>query len=312
METPREIMFRAFSDWGISNKELASLLVRRDSATKGKSPIEQIETRSSLSRFVVHVQPGDYVYGWFEPFEQSVPRVTARLKRQVSSSLTNDDIVRDFVAIAADMRASLDSYRLDGALYANAQDRFVRLLDANPADAVEVSATLLIVTGCTGDPRSAVNAAVEKANRYAGASALRTTLPQTAKSVKTQPLLELGVYRCENGVLLSNSYRLSTDPQGTEIGSLSTAPHSINDVGIGVSRRHARVWRDAEGQWWIEGLRSTNGTVHVNGVDGTKTIVEPPRGQQAGFASRPVRLLPGDRIVLAGSTEFAVVALPAR
>ena len=61
METPREIMFRAFSDWGISNKELASLLLRRDSVTKGKAPIEQIETRSSLSRYVVHVQPGDYV-----------------------------------------------------------------------------------------------------------------------------------------------------------------------------------------------------------------------------------------------------------
>lgn len=312
METPREIMFRAFSDWGISNKELASLLVRRDSATKGKSPIEQIETRSSLSRFVVHVQPGEYVYGWFEPFEQSIPRVTARLKRQVSSSLTNDDIVKGFVAIASDMRASLDSFKLDGALYANAQARFVRLLESNPADAVEVSTTLLVITGCTGNPREAVNAAVEKANRYAGASALRTTLPQTAKNVQAQPHLELGMYRCENGVLLSNSYRLSTDPAGTEIGSLSTASSSINDVGFGVSRRHARIWRDAEGQWWIEGLRSTNGTVHINGVNGIETVVEPPRGQQAGFDARPVRLLPGDRIVLAGTTEFTIVALPSR
>ena len=310
METPREIMFRAFSDWGMSNKDLAQLLVRRDSVTKGKPPIEQIETRSSLSRFVVHVRPGEYVYGWFLPFEESVPRVVARLKRLVSAELTNDDIVRDFVSIASDMRASLDSFGLDGALYANAQDRFVRLLDANAADAVEVSAMLLVVTGCTGNPREAVNAAVSKASQFAGAAALRTTLPQMAANLKAQPFLELGMYRCEGGVLLSNSYRLSTGLEGTEIGALSTAANSINDVGFGVSRRHARIWRDEEGTWWIEGLGSTNGTVHVSGADGTETVVEPPRGQRAGFEARPVRLLPGDRIILARLTEFTIVALP--
>ena len=111
-------------------------------------------------------------------------------------------------------------------------------------------------------------------------------------------------------MLISDVYRLAADEQGTEVGALSLAANSINDVGYGVSRRHARIWRDDEGDWWVEGLGSTNGTLHVSGVDGAETVVEPPRSARVGNESRPVRLRPGDRLVLAGSTTFVVVALP--
>ena len=92
---------------------------------------------------------------------------------------------------------------------------------------------------------------------------------------------------------------------------MSLVPGSINDVGAGVSRRHARVWCDASGKWYVQGLGSTNGTVVVKGR-GKRIVVEPPRAHRArDFVSQPVPIQVGDRLLLAGTTEFAVVALPA-
>jgi pSer/pThr/pTyr-binding forkhead associated (FHA) protein len=56
-------------------------------------------------------------------------------------------------------------------------------------------------------------------------------------------------------------------PGNTDLGA---APdNGIAITARGVSRHHARIWRQADGACWIEDLGSTNGTF-VNGVRVTK------------------------------------------
>ncbi len=49
-----------------------------------------------------------------------------------------------------------------------------------------------------------------------------------------------------------------------------------SEVGPDVSGRHARLWRDDAGAWWVQGCDSRHGTVLVNGLTGEETVVEPP------------------------------------
>ena len=314
METPREVLFRTMQEtWAISNKDLAHAILLEDSVTSGKSPQELVAVRSSLSRFVVHVQPGEYTYGWLAPLNESIPKVMALVKCSKRPHASADIIQVLGGRAADDMRASLDGFGLDGALYTNVSARFANDTVASPADVSEVLLTLFVAAGCLGDVAQAAQCAVSTADRLAAAMALRTALPVQVNAADSAKPLALGLYRCENGVLLSGVYRLSTDSAGTEIGALSLTKHPINDVGYGVSRRHVRIWRDTDGAWWVEGLGSTNGTDRID-ADGVRTVVELPRALRAakGGALQPsaVRLTPGDRLILAGTTEFAVVALP--
>ena len=312
MATPREVMFDVMGDqWNISNKDLASMILSDKAVTKGKSPLELAQVRSSLSRYVVHVQPGEYCYRWLAPFEVSIPKVVSACKHAETCS-SNREIVEYLGGEGCRlMKTSLDEHGLDGALYANTAARIAAGDIKSDADAAELSVMLFVITGCLGDPAKAVETTMVTAKRYSGPAVLETALPVTNEAV-TLPgeVYELGMYRFENGVLLSNAYRLNTSPDGTEIGSMSTTPHSINDVGRGVSRRHARIWRDEAGQWWVEGLGSTNGTTLVSGIDRSTTVVEPPKAKAAGFESRPVPIFPGDSLNLAGTTEFVFVSLP--
>ena len=312
METPREVLFRTMQEqWAISNKDLARAILMEGSVTSGKSPQELIEVRSSLSRFVVHVQPGECTYGWLAPYEQGVPKVMGLMKRSKRPHASHDIVAALSGDAAGDMRASFEAHGMDGALYANVSERLSRERAASAADASELITALFVVAGCAGNPTIAAEYAIGLASKLSAASALKTALPAESAPDSVRGPVSLGVYRCEGGVLLSDVYRLSEDEAGTEIGALSLTAHSINDVGYGVSRRHARIWRDADGAWWIEGLGSTNGTVHISGASGDETVVEPPRGQRNGLPGAPVRLQAGDRIVLAGTTEFVFVALPA-
>src|SRR5699024_1357249 len=115
------------------------------------------------------------------------------------------------------------------------------------------------------------------------------------------------LFRIKDGRIKGAPYYLNPGEEGTEIGSLSTARYSINDVEDTVSSRHARIWRALDGHWFIEGLESKNGTILVSGADRREVVVEPPRSERAGFASRPVEIRPSDELVLGRDTVFMVM-----
>ncbi|MBQ9004660.1 MAG: FHA domain-containing protein [Eggerthellaceae bacterium] len=313
METPREVMFDLLQKrWHASNKDVARAIVLHESVTSGKAPVDLIETRSNLSRYVVHVEPGEGVYGWLAPYERSVPRVMGLVKK---SKLPhgNADILAALTGEGAErMSASLDGFGGDGALYANVAERVSGSEVGGAADAAEVSLALFVVAGCTGDAREAARFALDMAKQRAMMRELRTNLSQDGDAPaagRERSAGRLALYRLEDGLLSGSPRVLSESAEGTEIGAMSLAAHSINDVGPGVSRRHARIWRDGFGTWRVEGLGSTNGTVLVR-ADGERVVVEPPRSKRdKGWSPAPAELQPGDRLVLAGSTEFSVVAI---
>ena len=71
--------------------------------------------------------------------------------------------------------------------------------------------------------------------------------------------------------------------------------------------RPARAFCDEQGGWYIEGLGSRNGTRVRDGATHALTVVEPSRMEASGCKTSPVRIHPGDEILLGESTVFLVL-----
>ena len=112
------------------------------------------------------------------------------------------------------------------------------------------------------------------------------------------PAHPLGLLRVQNGYVVSAPRWIQPSEEGVEIGALATGEGDITDVGAAVSARHAHIWCDDSGAWFVEDLSSTNGTVVVNGATSVCIQVEP---------GRSARLSPGDELKLGESTTYAIL-----
>ena len=102
-------------------------------------------------------------------------------------------------------------------------------------------------------------------------------------------------------------YRIPPTAQGAEIGALASGEHAITDVDEDVSRHHARVYKQGP-HWYIEGMKSTNGTTVISGDDKLVYTVEPPRGERPrDWKPQPYEIFPADTICLGSSTRFMVI-----
>ena len=109
------------------------------------------------------------------------------------------------------------------------------------------------------------------------------------------PAHPLGLLRVQNGYVVSAPRWIQPSEEGVEIGALATGEGGITDD---VSARHAHIWCDESGAWFVEDLSSTNGTVVVNGATSVCIQVEPGRSAQ---------LNPGDELKLGESTTYAIL-----
>lgn len=109
----------------------------------------------------------------------------------------------------------------------------------------------------------------------------------------------LGLLRIVDGVVAGAPQWVEPTATGAEVGALALTEGAVSEVGPDVSARHARLWRDDAGAWWVEGCDSRHGTMLVNGLTGEETVVEPPRGQRDGWQASPVPVAPGDQLCLA-------------
>ena len=112
------------------------------------------------------------------------------------------------------------------------------------------------------------------------------------------PAHPLGLLRVQNGYVVSAPRWIQPSEEGVEIGALATGEGDITDVGDDVSARHAHIWCDDSGTWFVEDLASTNGTVVVSGATSVCIQVEPGRSAQ---------LNPGDELKLGESTTYAIL-----
>lgn len=308
--TPCCVMFEAFKEWGgLSYKELASLLLTDRPVWEGRSPKSRVDEKTWVSRYVVHAPIGSLSEYLFDDFEISARKVVARLKRTDGVALTNEQVAALFTGEAARrMKAALDVAGLDGALYVNVLRRIINLTDVAPNDRADLLVLHFLVTGCTNSPRRSADITLSYAQRTLDVS-FKTTLPAVVDvddAQQTQPVY-LCLLRVENGRIKGAPYYLNPGAEGTEIGSLSTAPFAITDVEDTVSARHLHIWRAEDGRWFVQGLNSKNGTVLISGADRRRVVVEPPRAESAQFVPEPIEILPSDELILGRDTVFMVM-----
>lgn len=354
---------------GMSYKELASLVLSGKPLTDGRSPASRVSDRTWVSRFIVHAPVGSLQDRYFSDFGVSSLRIVSRLKAREKRALSSEQILGFIVGDGGTMmKQALSAAHQDVALYDNVLARLIGGAGYTNDERVEIAMTLFVAAGCTADVRKAARFAVSYAKSVHGDN-LATTPAASLGDADVAPDRErmeharfaLGLVRVVDGYVKGDARWVSPDSSGIEIGALALGEGDIADVGPRVSGRHAHVWCDEGGRWFVEDLESRNGTVVVSGVDRGKIVVAPPKDEKAELAaeaeveaeldvvaegepelkdaagverevievesgeaiepvgpdghidaelavSEAVEIHPGDELILAGDTVFALVA----
>lgn len=313
-ETPSSVMYGCLKQFAsIKNNELARILFAETFIYGGKPLVDRLGERTFLSRTVVRSKPGDFSERAFSPFTESAQTVVALMSVKYPG-LSGKHVIIDYLSGEAceAMCASLRALGLNDTLYRNITSRVKQMELSNLADKATLLALQFITTGCLGDPTRATEI-TQEFSRHILNSSFRTAIAQEGDPISLAASTQdshFGLCRIVNGKIRMPTYPLRTDSEGTEIGSLTTAPGAINDVGRTVSRRHLLIFRDESGRWWAQGLGSTNGTVVIRGDSKEEQVIEAPRSQREPNAKpEPVQLFPSDTIRLADTTEFMVLEI---
>lgn len=312
--TPVSVLFDlAKRQCGVSHKELASMLLSGRPLSDGRSPASRVDDRTWVSRFIVHAPAGTLTDRYFCDFSVGALRLAARMKSREKRALTGQSIL-DIVCGAPGraMDAALTACGQNSALYRNMLTRIACEGALSADERAEVALVLLVTVACTADVRRAVAEARSFADNVRGGG-LATPAPVLAANAgaKIAPEVEkprwIGLLRVSDGLVVGAPHWIEPTVDGIEVGSLSLAEGAVIEAAPDVSGRHARLWCDEEGSWWVEGLDSRYGTVLVSGLSGVERVVEPPRGQRDGWQPAPVAVSPGDQLRRASATTFLVV-----
>ena len=272
---------------GMSYKELASLVLSGKPLTDGRSPASRVSDRTWVSRFIVHAPVGSLQDRYFSDFGVSSLRIVSRLKAREKRALSSEQILGFIVGDGGTMmKQALSAAHQDVALYDNVLARLIGGAGYTNDERVEIAMTLFVAAGCTADVRKAARFAVSYAKSVHGDN-LATTPAASLGDADVAPDRErmeharfaLGLVRVVDGYVKGDARWVSPDSSGIEIGALALGEGDIADVGPRVSGRHAHVWCDEGGRWFVEDLGSRNGTVVVSGVDRGKIVVAPPKDE---------------------------------
>ena len=307
-ETPSSYLFADLKRFGgISNRDLARILLSDRRVAGGLSPRERVDERTFLSREVVHMRPRHLLESMFAPFPTSAravcERLVARLGPGAPAAIERhvaDEAAPDFCAI-------LRTWGENDVLYANALER-VRALSVTGARGRGVALLVLyLACACLGDPARAVRIVRDFAEGSLGC-ALRTQAADIgAAPAVREPRTALALVRVADGRIMGGIHPLRADAVGTVIGSLAPDPGAIVDVAPDVSGRHLRIWCEGD-RWLVEGLDSTFGTTLTPGDGGPERVVEPPSASRGpAWVPTTSEILPGDTLRLASVTEFLVL-----
>lgn len=309
---PLGALFSAMKRYGgISYKELASLILSEKPRAKGVSPANRVNDRTWISRYLVHAPVDAIKSSYFTSSEKCAMRIISRLKKRMSDQeildvvigRTGDDEARALLACGQDVRP-----------YRNTLTRLSNSESGQIEERIEIAMVLIVTGAIYADVPTALSRAAHFAKAAHGPSASvslmtpRVLRPAAAQRRSLEALPALGVVRIEGGHIADAPHWF--DPTQTaeiEVGAFATQPDSLNDVADDVSRHHARIWHDG-GSWFVEGLGSTNGTTLISGLDGSETVVEPPRDSREGWRSEPVMLKPADELVFGSNTRYLVIA----
>ena len=295
-ERPREVLFRVMKGvFGISNKELASVIFS-DKPAGGLSPRERAMDPTRRRREFLEGTPDELDASWeLVPAGGYVEELLSRCGKRGGAEAVVSELAGD---AAKDLRAALDAFDLDGTLYSN----MVVRVEGSSLPLRERALALLLLfveTAVRGRPGEAIRLVMAR-ERLLGGTELGTMGIQAALA-SPAPAARLALMRCEGSMLYpTRTYPLNEGEAGTVIGSMALEDGDVSDVGSNVSRRHLRIWLGDDGLWRAQDLGSTYGSELVSGETGERVVV----------SAEPVVLGQSDRLILAGTTEFLVVAIP--
>ena len=316
--SPSAVMYAELKDLGIKKSDAAALLLDTKRSFGGGLLGDRVESPSQLTRYIVQTAPGEMGRPLFQNFGQSAQTILGRMaaklrKSGMTAAGANAAIAQRFSGQSAEaMQRALDEYGIESSVYRNALSHIDNLELESSTDRTLLYVMLFLITGCLGDPAEAAQEVERFAANRVGA-AFRTTEAEwedekDAALPDNEPEPLLGLMRIVDGKLKGGSFhRLSTNPHGTEIGTLAAGEDTITDVDPDVSRHHARIYRES-GHWYIIGLKSTNGTTIISGGDKLERTVEAPKKDRPrDYSPEPAEILPSDTICLGASTRFLVM-----
>lgn len=314
--TPAAVLFDLVKRrGGVSNRELATMLLSGRPLADGHSPQSRVEDRTWLSRFVVHAPASSLGDHLFCDYTAGALRLASRLSSGKKAPHGRSDVI---AAVFGDegraMDRALQAAGQDAAVYRNLMERIRQEKTLSETERMEAALVLMVTAACTADVARAA-AEVQGFVYSMFGSGLMTPTPAPADALAPQGAEApdaltapwLGLLRIEDGLVVGEPQWVAPTEGGTEVGALALADGAVNEVGLDVSGLHARLWRDDEGRWWVEGLGSKNGTVLVSGLTGEEVVVEPPVSARKDWTNRPVELSPGDQLRFGQSTTFALI-----
>ena len=307
-ETPSSVMYADLRYFGgITNKDAARMLLSPKVSYGGRAPRDRVDERTFLSREVVHVMPDRVNPSLFADFSLSSQDICARMTSRLGAN-AHDRIISHYANVASDaMQDVLLYHRRDATLYRNEVARIMGVSLRREQDRAVLLLMLFCATGCLGDARDSVRI-VESFSHAQLAFDMGTVVAGTRFSFSTtgdahDALQSLGLLRVVDGAVRPPIHPLN--PSGTVVG----AHGDISDVGVDVSRNHVRIWRDADGCWYCQGMNSTNGTMVRRALDGSIVVIEPPRRGRTLPSYPPVEIQDGDDLLLGANTYFRVMPL---
>ena len=305
--TPSSVMYRQLKSLGISNHEAARTLLNTSLVFDGKTLAPRIEDSSQLTRRIVHVEPGEIPVGMFNSFNITCPQLHKRALARVAAHqrCSEEDAARWLAQelrgpASQQMLEALTSCGVDGAMFRNMLAYLDHMGFNQPQDRSLVLLMLLVVTGCTGNPRTAALIVVNFATEVLGADyhTIQTVFHAPQPGAGTSEHTTLGLVRTVDGCIVKGTPMHVLSPTGTTIGLMPQARHTVIDVGDDVSREHARAWRE-DGRWLVRDLGSTNGT----------RVIRHEGGEMVEALDEPVELFVFDTLCLGSSTSFLVLPI---
>ena len=304
-------MYGKLKEAGISNRDAARLLLNTSLSFDGRLLADRIEESSQLSRRIVHTAPGEIPIGLFNSFSLCVPQLEQHLLRRLAltrfdgseSKARAELLERASGPWARSMEKVLYANSLDDALYHNMCAYIAHADLSEERRRCLLYLMLFVITGCTGNPKTAAILTVDYATNVFGADfhTIQSVITAAEQPDDVTADIVLGLVRVSNGHIKAGSHLHMLHPDGTEIGLLPTARHTVTDVDEDVSRSHALIWRE-DGQWFLRDLNSTNGTHLILGSTGEELQV--PSSTDARVA-----LSPTDIICLGSTTRFIVMPI---
>ncbi|WP_186365824.1 FHA domain-containing protein [Enorma burkinafasonensis] len=286
---------------GLSNREVAGMVLSSRPLSDGKSPVSRIGDRTWVSRFVVHAPVGSLQERYFRDYGVAAQRVFDRL-RSGRRHLSNQQVIELILDRQEHlMEQALEAQHQSAVMYRHAVERILELPGESPGERAEMLMVLFIATGCSGQVRSAVAYTLDYAKSMFDARP--GTPPSEALDVESVRVADdaprpLGLLRLRDGLVMGGPYWIDPAGAGAEVGALATGAGDVSDVEGDVSARHVRICRDAEQGWRVEDLGSTNGTVLTDASTGAEQHLD---------EGAPVPLHAGDELRLGAATVFVVI-----